>query len=107
MGGANNRRDDGWPRVAHGGLPTSESDDRWPHRTCSLEFADRQRRQIACEGRTEPRASASGFVPQAFLPVFRVSPASRFFSRKKNTGRNACATAAAATARQSSRDPPS
>jgi len=31
-------------------------------------------------------------VAQAFLPVFRVSPAIAFLSRKKNTGTNACAT---------------
>ena len=30
-------------------------------------------------------------VPQAFLPVFRVSPAVTFVSRKKNAAKSACA----------------
>jgi hypothetical protein len=39
-------------------------------------------------------ADARGSVAQAFLPVFPSVPAVACFSKKKNTGKNACATAA-------------
>jgi hypothetical protein len=49
--------------------------------------------------RKQSRDLSLDFVAQALLPVFRDSPASRLRPSKKNTGTNACFTAAARTNR--------